>query len=117
MGWGGAEGRAKREGIYVYILPIHLCTAETNNVGKQFLKMMPFPKCFASAHSRDTHSSLVRQHVAPALAFVETKPQNHRGSWQMSTAEGDTGRLEPRFTIFRSVTDENLKNNNLKFLL
>ena len=26
----------------------------------------------------------------------------------MSTAEGDTGRLEPRFTIFRSLTDENL---------
>ena len=55
--------------------------------------------------------------MAPALAFVETKPQNHRGSWQMSTAEGDTGRLEPRFTVFRSLTDENLKNNNLKFLL
>ena len=65
----------------------------------------------------DNHSSLVRQHMASMLAFVETNPQSHLESWQMSPADSDTGRLEPGFTVFQSLTDENFKNNNLKILL
>ena len=55
--------------------------------------------------------------MASMLAFAETNPQSHLESWQMSPADSDTGRLAPRFTGFRSLTDENFKNKNLKILL
>lgn len=52
--------------------------------------------------------------MAPTWTFVETKSQRCLGLGQMSTVDSDTGRLEPRSSVFVTLTGEIFLNNNFK---